>query len=418
MWRGNKFLQDFTKLSAGSFVGKLIPLVALPILTRLYTPESFGLLASYLAIVSTLAIIASLRMDVAIPLVVDDDEAANLLALSLLIVIALTASLAIVVTIVGLAFPSSGSPLLDYVWLVPIGFVIAGLYSPLQYWSTRNRRFWEVSWTRVSQSVIGTSVSLLLGLLAFVPIGLLIGNILNIGSGSLRLGISALANDKSRLPAISVANIKKTFRANIKYPKLSAPGALLNTGGMQFPILMIATTSIGSAGVLFVAMQIMFAPLKVIGAPLSQTFMSRGPEKLADGTLQSFAFTVMKNSALSFAVPLVVVGLALYLLAAQLFGAQWGGLGMIALWMLPWAIVQSITSPISTVAYMVGWQGRLLLLRILSFVLRVGGTLLAIMFLADNYVPIVFCLLNFITYSMMLAFFIAAAGGNQGRAIE
>lgn len=406
----NQFLRDFAKLSVGSFVGKMIPFMAMPFLTRLYTPEHFGLLASYLAIVTTLAVVASLRLDVAIPLVADESEAANLLVLSVLTTLAFTAVLIVIVAILYIAVRPLDLPILDFVWLVPVGFLIAGLYSPLKFWSTRARRFNEISWTRISQAIIGTSLSLLSGALGYVPIGLLIGNVLNIGSGSLRLGRSALSNDRSKLSAVNVTDIKKAFRANIKYPKFSAPGALFNIAGVQIPIVLIATNSVELAGLVFITMQIMFAPLKIIGAPLSQAFMSRGPEKLKDGTLQSFTFRIMRNSAISFTLPLIGVSFLLYLLAAPVFGTEWNKVGVLALWMLPWAIIHSITSPISPIAYMVAWQDRLLLFRFLTFVLRCGGTGLAVLFLAEDLVPVAYCLLNFVTYGIMLIFFVCAAG--------
>tara|TARA_R110002012_G_scaffold203736_1_gene373134 strand:+ start:17301 stop:18578 length:1278 start_codon:yes stop_codon:yes gene_type:complete len=414
----NQFIRDFAKLSIGSFVGKMIPFLAMPFLTRLYTPEHFGLLASYLAIVTTLAVVASLRLDVAIPLVADEDEAANLLLLSVLITLALTAVLIVIAAILYIAVPPLDLPVLDFVWLVPIGFLIAGLYSPLKFWSTRARRFNEISWTRISQAIIGTSVSLLSGAFGYVPIGLLVGNVLNIGSGSLRLGRSALSNDRRRLSAVNVTTIKKAFRANIKYPKFSAPGALFNIAGVQMPIALIATNNVEAAGFVFITMQIMFAPLKIIGAPLSQTFMSRGPEKFKDGTLQSFTFRVMRNSAVSFALPLIGVGLLLYLFAAPVFGAEWNKVGVLAIWMLPWAITQSITSPISPIAYMVGWQDRLLLFRFLSFVLRCGGTGLAMFILAEDLVPVAYCLLNFVTYGIMLIFFVCAAASTRPKVAQ
>lgn len=417
-FRGNQFLRDLAKLSAGSAIGKLIPFLAMPFLTRLYTTESFGLLASYLSVVTTLATVASLRFDIAIALSVDEDEAANLFALSVLTTLILFVMLVIVVALIEPAILHLDLPVLKFVWLLPIGFLIAGLYSPMQLWSTRKRRFGEISWTRISQSIIGTGVSLITGFLGYVPIGLLIGNVLSIGAGSLRLLISALVKDRDALAAVKTVNMKRAFWANIKYPKFSVPGALCNVAGAQLPILLIATHSLEIAGLVFLAMQFMFAPLKIIGAPLSQTFMSRGPEKLKDGTLRSFTLIVMKNSAKSFTPFLLAVSVLLYLSAATVFGDEWRQVGVLALWMVPWAITQCLTSPVSTIGYMVGWQHRLLLFRFSTFLLRFGGTWLAVLFLNDGLIPIVFCLLNFIAYSIMLVFFIAAASADYREVAE
>lgn len=54
------FLDDVLKLSIGTLTGRMITLAALPVLTRLYSPVDFALLAVFLALVNTLAVGACL----------------------------------------------------------------------------------------------------------------------------------------------------------------------------------------------------------------------------------------------------------------------------------------------------------------------------------------------------------------------
>lgn len=63
---------------------------ASPILTRLYSPEAFGFLAIFISITSIVGVIACMRYELAIMLLKSDEKAANLLALCLLSVVAIS----------------------------------------------------------------------------------------------------------------------------------------------------------------------------------------------------------------------------------------------------------------------------------------------------------------------------------------
>src|SRR5690606_12731715 len=70
-------------LALGSGGARLIGLAAIPLLSRLYSPEDFGLLAVFSSMVLILAPLVSLRYVLALPLPRRDGTALNLLALSM-----------------------------------------------------------------------------------------------------------------------------------------------------------------------------------------------------------------------------------------------------------------------------------------------------------------------------------------------
>lgn len=260
------FLGDVLKLSFGTLAGRLIALAALPLSTRLYAPEDFVLLAVFLALVNTLAVVACLRLEIAIPIVETDAEAADLLALALLV----TAGLAIVIGVPALLIPDRvaqwlGNPAIaPFLWLVPLGVAMAGSYSALQYWTTRARRFGDIARTRVGQALAGVTAMLALGWLGFAPFGLLLGNVLNIGAGGISLAVRALRHAPAANGGIRFRDLGKTLHRNRRYPLLSTPEALLNIVGVQAPVLLIAAYAGTEAGYLFLAMQVMAAPMALM----------------------------------------------------------------------------------------------------------------------------------------------------------
>jgi len=66
------------KLAGGTAGGQVITVAAAPILTRLYGPESFGVLATFASILVLLNVMSSLNDKLAIAVPVDDDEAVAL----------------------------------------------------------------------------------------------------------------------------------------------------------------------------------------------------------------------------------------------------------------------------------------------------------------------------------------------------
>jgi O-antigen/teichoic acid export membrane protein len=77
------FTKNILKLVSGTFIAQLLTILLAPILTRLYAPEVFGLFTLISSIFGVIALISGGRYEVAILLPKKDEDAANLLILSL-----------------------------------------------------------------------------------------------------------------------------------------------------------------------------------------------------------------------------------------------------------------------------------------------------------------------------------------------
>jgi hypothetical protein len=113
---------NVTILATSTAFGQGIVLLA-PILTRLYLPGDFGVMAAYASIILILSVIAALRYDFVIPLLESDEESVNVVAGAFVSLFIMT-----VVTTVGIiVFGSTISTwlqtpsLMSYLWLLPIG---------------------------------------------------------------------------------------------------------------------------------------------------------------------------------------------------------------------------------------------------------------------------------------------------------
>ena len=79
------FLGDVLKIAGGTTFAQALSVLATPILTRIYGPESYGLSALFVSIVASVGVVSCLRYELAIMLPKRDEDAANLLAASLIL---------------------------------------------------------------------------------------------------------------------------------------------------------------------------------------------------------------------------------------------------------------------------------------------------------------------------------------------
>ncbi len=140
-------------------------------LARLFAPDAFGSFALFVTLVSFLSVLGGARYELAIMLPEKDEEAANILILSVLTLlgIALLSLLLVPMLHSPVARMLGDDRLRLWLWVVPLALFVNGLYQVLGLWYGRMKRFRHLAVARVSQSlatVIGQ-----LGLLAVHPGG-------------------------------------------------------------------------------------------------------------------------------------------------------------------------------------------------------------------------------------------------------
>src|SRR3990172_1558670 len=101
------FTSNVLKLVGGTTLAQGVNAIAAPVLTRIYSPHDFGIAAVFISIVSLLAVIACLRYEYAIVLPERDEDAVNVVALGIGVVLLLTG-------LTSLLFYYSQSPILDF----------------------------------------------------------------------------------------------------------------------------------------------------------------------------------------------------------------------------------------------------------------------------------------------------------------
>lgn len=390
-----------------------IVVAATPVLTRLYTAADFGVLAAVSAVVTIVGSVAPLRLDAAIPMADNDEDADSLLATgiwtSLFIGVAATAALlgahAVTTT------PRS-SPIFSVAWfLPPIGIVALGVFNLAQAYAVRARSFTKIAQARIQQSAAGILTQLALGTAGGGPTGLVVGQFVLLSSGAATLLGSALRSTLRAAATIKTTAALSVLRRYRKYPTVSVVDTLANNASLQLPVIIIASShSAAEAGLLAIALRAGQLPMSVIGNAAAQVFTSTASQAHRDGIL---------GAETSRTLGLSIRGVPILLLAAAVapavagfaLGPEWREAGVVLRWMTPWLILQLLASPISMLMHARGRQVELLWITIGGLA---GRSLATAAGIPSGNGVIFLCSASAVYYAGCVALFVRRSGATRG----
>lgn len=346
------FVRSLFVLAAGSASAKIITLLSLPILTRLYQPEDFGVLALFTSIVSVAAPIATLRFNQAMPLARSEQSAVCLAALSLLGTIMLALML-VPVGLIASQWPAISSvigPLLPYWPLVLAGLLVTASFDIVYYAGIRHQLNKQIAQAFFARAILGTVVKLGAGAIGFGPMGLVTGQILQLSGGSTLILFKIRRGLRQRLAKLSWRALRATARSYRAYPTIIMPSSLVVALGMQAPIFMMATLyDARTVGHFAFATAVVAVPINLLQQTIGNAYygeISRikrcGHGSIAMLTLKLIA--VLLSIGLVFAV---VTYLLAEPVAAFVLGKEWGIAGSYMSYIAIYAGAQIASAPLA-----------------------------------------------------------------------
>ena len=193
----HSFLKNVGLITGGTAFAQFLSIAFAPLLTRIYEPSDFGLLAVYSSIIAILSIIAGLRYEMAIPLPESESDAINIFFLSfcLIVISSLFIFIGIALFINEISEIFKIKKHKNLLWLIPIGVLFIGLFikcviiGPLG-----QKNFPKIASTKIIQSVSNIFFACL-GF-KFGTIGLLLGHLSSQSAGVIALGKTISVSDK------------------------------------------------------------------------------------------------------------------------------------------------------------------------------------------------------------------------------
>jgi len=267
--------KNMSILASGSIISKLIGFASYPIITRIYSPADFGVLAVFSSTIFILLPFSTLRYSFAIPLPKNDILAFNLLSTGFIIAIVLGSLLALFFVISGNFIFNLLNivEISEYWWLLILAIMGAALYELLTNWASRKLKFGAIAKTGVWRSSISVIIQIVLGLTGYKSMGLVIGETAHKMGG----GISLLRIFiKDILKNISTLSIKYQFfllKYYKNFPLFNMPSDLLLVFTSKVPILYFAYQfGPDYSGQLGLALMIISVPLQLFGKTASLAY--------------------------------------------------------------------------------------------------------------------------------------------------
>ena len=136
-----EFNKNVLTLLTGTTVAQAIPVAISPILTRIYTPEDFGLFAIFIAMTAIFGSIVNARYDLAIMLPKKNEDAINLFALGFLITTIISSFFFVLVIIFNqnLVHYLGNKEIGIWLYFLPITIFLTGIWNILSHFNNRKK---------------------------------------------------------------------------------------------------------------------------------------------------------------------------------------------------------------------------------------------------------------------------------------
>jgi O-antigen/teichoic acid export membrane protein len=356
----SEFSRNVFTLFSGTTISQIIPFIVSPILTRLYNPNDFGLLALFVSAFSIISIIVTLQYESAIILPKDDKDAINLVALCLIIAVCVSFITLILVVAFNNFFVRwlGNDDISFWLYFVPIPIFLTGLFNTLNYWASRKKQYKRLAIRNISQSSITAGVKVILGFAGALKSGLITGTIVGQASATGVLTGLTWKEDKDILQCISKEEIIKNARIYKNFPKYSAWQGffdMFNASGTSFVIS--AFYGSGILGLFSFTLGLLQKPLQLIGNSVTQVYYQKASEIYnAGGNIWEITqkiFVRLTILAIIIFTPIAIAGPKLF---SIVFGKEWFEAGLYARLLLPWLFVRFIASPITSSINIIGKQ--------------------------------------------------------------
>ena len=399
------FRANVVTLMTGTAIAQAIPIAISPILTRMYTPKDFGFFALYIAIVSIVAVIATGRYEHAVMLTEKDEDALNLVALSITIAFCVSIITFLSVWIFNISITNIlGEPEISrWLYFIPLSILLTGIYQMLNYWSNRKKQYKRLAISRILQSSVIAVVSLVIGISKFGFIGLIVGNIVGQGMATGFLIWQVWGENKYRRTLITKSSMRCLMLRYKDFPRYSIPADFINTASNQTPFFLLNNFFNGEVvGFYSLTQRVLGAPITLIAGSILDVFKQRASNDYAKyGNCRKIYIETFKRLLLFSIIPFVVFFFTAPKLFILLFGNDWQTAGEYARIMSVMFFFRFISSPLGYVLYITEKQKYDLIWQVFLCIFTIISILSGVYFNSAKVSIICFS----ISYSVMYVFY-------------
>ncbi len=349
-------LANIAIAGAGTAAGQIVTLVGAPIVARFFGPEAFGVASIFGTLVGIVAVVGSLRYDMAIPLPSEERGASALLGLSILISVGVGALTALGFLLFGDTLLSrlDAMALAPWWWVFGLGATLTALASPLRLFFQRADHFSTVAGASLAGALVGTAgcaVAGLLGASSGVALVLLRTSTLLLTLPAVLVAVLALRPGTVGWVRPKIADLRAVAFRYRSFPLVTTSAALLDIVGRQAPQLILAALFDASVvGLYAMAVRLVSLPSQFLSTSVAAVFFQHAASARAAGDNEGFRRDVLGVACRLSAVgllPVTIVALIGPTVVALVFGERWQEAGTYVAILAPVVFAMFVTSPMT-----------------------------------------------------------------------
>lgn len=337
----SSFVRNVGKLASGTAFAQIIAFITIPILSRIYSQEAFGLLALFGASVSLISSFATLKYDTALVLPKEDKDAYALLKLSNISTILITL-ICMVVMMLPIPYFEQYHGLQ---FLIGLGVLLSVNYNNSALWNIRFKHFNHTALSSVIQSIAIFSFQYIL-YRYFNLKGLVIGNLIGVLIAGIYLIVSRYFNWYTYFK-ISKKEMVEQGKRYIDFPKYFTPSSAILSFSASLPILLfVKYIPLSQIGVYGMALKIISQPVRLISNSMQSVILGDMAERknLDKPIFRWYLKILIALFGVSALVSLVLILLGDSIVSTFL-GPEWIDVSLYARMLIPLLIGMMISAP-------------------------------------------------------------------------
>jgi O-antigen/teichoic acid export membrane protein len=400
------FFRDTTTLVSGAVIGQVLGFVFIPILSRLYSQEIFGVYFIFVSTVNILGKFSTLRFELAVVLSKNDKIAINALMLSFCILVFTSIFLTIIfIVILHFIGKYRGLGLFDFFIFLPVVIFFGGLYEIISAWNNRQKTYKKTSVAKVTNSLAIGAFQTIFRYIKLEKIGLIMGYT----AGKLVSGVVILylsfREIMSNIIYVRFSLMKEIFFKYKKIPVFNTLINMLNNLSTELPVYVLGIF-FGTSTAAFYGMsnKIVASPLDILGRSVSQVFYKRASDVYSkNNNLEIFVKTMYRKLVFVAGVFFILVIMLLPFLK-YILGNKWTGIYLYVLILLPAVVANFVVQSISSLYTILSKQDKMLYLTIIFIILKFLALYLGFVYFHNVYYSLAFFSLTIVVYKLCVGF--------------
>lgn len=401
---------NIASLITGTTISQAIPILASPILSRMFSPESFGVFGTVISIASVLTVASSLKYEMAIVLPSSEEKRVDIINLSFMVLFVFTFSSFFSILFAKNFFSMiifGNNSYSNLLFFIPFLLFFGGAANIFKQWISSEKKFVDISVINIVSTFFANSFKIVSGFFSSHPALLLTGQTLGFFSGVVffvhkyKIKIINIYRDASFKRIIPVAKEFKNF------PYFSAPQNLLNSISHNIPtILLTSFFGLEIAGLFLMSRRIVFLPSTIIAESVKPVLYKKMADTFNSG--RKINKQVVQSTAGLFLVILIPSTL-IFVWGDELFsfflGTNWSNAGRISRILLPLIITSFIKPPAYIVSNVIGRQKQMLVFESLLSIIAPFSIFIGYRIFEDPFISLLIFSVCFSIINLLIIFY-------------